>query len=165
LSLMWRKLGGLPAWLASFKWSQPGKVNWLQGQNLVMALAVVALLLVVVPVTLSGYLNYNDFGGELMEDLHETVGELFLWLVLAHLALIAGLSVLRRKNQALPMLTGRTPGAGPDLVKSNKRWLAALVLLGVLTYWGWEWQQSPAGLLEEPAADAMFQGGGYKSDH
>ena len=160
LSLMWRKLVGLPAWLASFKRSQPGKVNWLQGQNLVMALAVVALLMVVVPVTLSGYLNYNDFGGDLMEDLHETVGELFLWLVLAHLALIAGLSVLRRKNQALPMLTGRTPGAGPDLVKSNKRWLAALVLLGVLTYWGWEWQQSPNGLLEEPGADAMFQGGG-----
>jgi hypothetical protein len=88
-----------------------------------------------------------------MEDLHETVGELFLWLVLAHLALIAGLSVLRRKNQALPMLTGRTPGAGPDLVKSNKRWLAALVLLGVLAYWGWEWQQTPAGLLAEPVAD------------
>ena len=165
LSLMWRKLVGLPAWMASFKWSQPGKVNWLQGQNLVMALAVVALLMVVVPVTLSGYLNYNDFGGELMEDLHETVGELFLWLVLAHLALIAGLSVLRRKNQALPMLTGRTLGAGPDLVKSNKRWLAALVLLGVLAYWGWEWQQSPAGPLAEPNADAMFQGGGYKSDH
>jgi cytochrome b len=165
LSLMWRKLVGLPAWLALFKWSQPGKVNWLQGQNLVMALAVVALLLVVIPVTLSGYLNYNDVGGELMEDLHETVGELFLWLVLAHLALIAGLSVLRRKNQALPMLTGRTPGAGPDLVKSNKRWLAALLLLGVLTYWGWEWQQSPAGLLEEPGTNTVFQGGGYKSDH
>ena len=165
LSLLWRKLVGLPAWLASFKGSQPGKVNWLQGQNLVMALAVVALLLVVVPVTLSGYLHYNDFGGELMEDLHETVGELFLWLVLAHLALIAGLSVLRRKNQALPMLTGRTPGAGPDLVKSNKRWLAALVLLGVLAYWGWEWQQSPAGLLAEPSADVIFQSGGYKSDH
>jgi len=144
LSLMWRKLVGLPAWLASFKRSQPGKVNWLQGQNLLMALAVVALLFVVVPVTLSGYLNYNDVGGELMEDLHETVGELFLWLVLAHLALIAGLSLLRRKNQALPMLTGRTAGAGPDLVKSNKRWLAALVLLGMLTYWGWEWQLSLA---------------------
>ncbi len=156
LSLMWRKLVVLPAWLTSFKWSQPGKVNWLQGQNLVMALAVVALLLVVVPVTLSGYLNYNDVGGDLMEDLHETMGELFLWLVLAHLALIAGLSVLRRKNQALPMLTGRTPGAGPDLVKSNKRWLAALVLLGVLTYWGWEWQQSSAGLLAAPHANAMF---------
>jgi cytochrome b len=165
LSLMWRKLVGLPAWLASFKLSQPGKVNWLQGQNLVMALAVVALLVVVVPVTLSGYLNYNDVGGDLMEELHETVGELFLWLVLAHLALIAGLSVLRRKNQALPMLTGRTPGAGPDLVKSNKRWLAALVLLGVLAYWGWEWQQSPAGPLAEPSADAMFKDGGYKSGH
>ena len=165
LSVMWRKLIGLPVWLASFKWSQPGKVNWLQGQNLLMALAVVALMLVVLPVTLSGYLNYNDVGGELMEDLHETVGEFFLWLVLAHLALIAGLSVLRRKNQALPMLTGRIQGAGPDLVKSNKRWLAALLLLGVLTYWGWEWQQSPAGLLAEPGAHTMSQGGGYKSDH
>ena len=142
LSLMTRKLAGLPAWLASFKAGPLLQVNWRQGQNLLMALAVVALLVLVLPVTLSGYLNYKDFGGDLMEELHGAAGELFLWVVLAHLALIAGLSVLRNKNQALPMLTGRTEGAGPDLVKHNARWLALLLLLSVLAYWVWAWQQS-----------------------
>jgi len=32
------------------------------------------------------------------------------------------------------MLTEGTLGAGPDLVKNNKRWLATWVLLGVLAY-------------------------------
>ena len=142
LSLMARKLAGLPAWLASFKAGSLLQVNWRQGQNLLMALAVVALLVLVLPVTLSGYLNYKDFGGDLMEELHGAAGELFLWVVLAHLALIAGLSVLRNKNQARPMLTGHTEGAGPDLVKHNARWLALLLLLSVLAYWVWAWLQS-----------------------
>jgi cytochrome b len=142
LSLMARKLAGLPVWLTSFKAGSMLQVNWRQGQNLLMALAVVALLLLVLPVTLTGYLNYKDFGGDLMEELHGAAGELFLWVVLAHLALIAGLSALRNKNQALPMLTGRTEGAGPDLVKHNARWLGLLVLLSVLAYWVWAWQQS-----------------------
>lgn len=158
LSLMARKLAGLPAWLASFKAESPVQVNWRQGQNLLMALAVVALLVLVLPVTLSGYLNYKDFGGELMEELHGAAGDIFLGVVLVHMALIAGLSALRRKNQALPMLTGRTEGAGPDLVKHNARWLALLVLLSVLAYWTWEWQQSPDGLLSPSSIAAMRQG-------
>jgi cytochrome b len=158
LSLMGRKLVGLPAWLASFKSVPVTQINWRQGQNLLMALAVVALLVLVLPVTLSGYLNYNDFCGELMEDLHGAAGDIFLGVVLAHLAMIAGLSALRRKNQALPMLTGRTEGAGPDLVKHNARWLALLVLLSVLAYWTWEWQQSPDGLLSLSSIAAMRQG-------
>ena len=56
------------------------------------------------------------------------------------------LSLLRRKNQASPMLSGRTEGVGPDLVKHNRAWLAGLLLLAVLAYWSWEWQQSPRGL-------------------
>ena len=158
LSLMGRKLAGWPAWLASFK-SVPAKpIQWRQGQNLLMALAVVALLVLVLPVTLSGYLNYNDFGGELMEDLHGAAGDILLGVVLAHLAMIAGLSALRRKNQALPMLTGRTEGAGPDLVKHNSRWLALVLLLSVLAYWTWEWRQSPDGLLNASSIAAMRQG-------
>ena len=148
LSLMWRKVAGWPGWLASFKRTQLGswrQVNWRQGQNLMMALAMVAMLLLVAPLTLSGYLNYNDLGGDVMEELHELVGNALLGLVLGHVGLVALLSVLRRKNQALPMLTGRTPGAGPDLVRHNARWLAALLLAAVLGYWAWEWQQQQAG--------------------
>ena len=104
-----------------------------------------------VPLTLTGYASdhsWGDFlGGDWVNELHDWFGEAMLAIVLLHLALIAGLSLLRRKNQALPMLTGRTPGAGPDLVKKNRRWLAAALLLAVLAYGAWEWQQSPHGLI------------------
>jgi len=152
LGLMWRKLAGAPAWLRSLTQSRSlAGINWRQGQNLLMALAVVALLLLVVPLTLSGYATYNDWGdflgGDWLEEVHEFFGEAFLFVVLAHLALIAGLSLLRRKNQALPMLTGRIDGKGPDLVQKNRAWLATLLLLAVLAFGAWEWQQSSHGLI------------------
>ncbi|MEZ5701044.1 MAG: cytochrome b/b6 domain-containing protein [Burkholderiaceae bacterium] len=152
LGLMWRKLSGLPAWLASLRKARSlSDVPWRQGQNLLMALAVVALLALVVPLTLTGYATFNDWGdvlgGEALEALHEFLGNTLLLVVLAHVALVIGLSLLRRKNQALPMLTGRLPGPGPDLVKHNRVWLAWLLLAAVLAYGGWEWQQSPRGLV------------------
>jgi len=107
----------------------------------------VALLAAVLPVTLSGYATYNDWGGDWLEELHELAGNTFLWLVLAHLAMILALSVLRRKNQAIPMLTGRIEGVGPDLAQRDHGWLALLLLAAVLAFWTWQWQQSPNGLL------------------
>ena len=152
LGLLWRKLAGAPAWLRSLPQAASlRQVNWRQGQNLLMVLAVVALLVMVVPLTLSGYATYNDWGdflgGDWVEDVHEFLGEAILFVVLAHMGLIAVLSVLRRKNQALPMLTGRIPGPGPNLVQKNRTWLAALLLLAVLAFGAWEWRQSPSGLL------------------
>ncbi len=147
LSLLWHRVGGAKAWLSSLKPGAPGKVNVRQGQTLLMALALVALLAVVVPVTLSGYATYSDWGGEWLEDLHEFTGEVFLWLVLAHLGLILALSLLRRKNQALPMWTGRVEGTGPDLARRNHAWLAVVLLAAVLTFWIWQWQDSANGLL------------------
>ena len=147
-SLMWRKLSSLGPWLRSWRpGPSTGAVNWRQGQNLLMALAVVALLALVVPLTLSGYATFNEWGGEWLEELHEAVGQAFLLVVLLHLAAIAGMSVLRRKNQALPMLTGRVPGAGPDLVRHDHAWLAGVLVLAVAAFWSWEWQHSPNGLL------------------
>ncbi|UCU97733.1 cytochrome b/b6 domain-containing protein [Acidovorax radicis] len=152
LGLLWRKLAGAPAWLRTLPQARSlQQVNWRQSQNLLMTLAVLLLLALVVPITLSGYATYNDWGdalgGDWIEDVHEFFGEAMLFVVLAHLALIAGLSVLRRKNQALPMLTGRIDGTGPDLVPKNRTWLAALLLIAVLAFGAWEWQQSPNGLL------------------
>ena len=163
LGLLWRKLTGLPAWLRSLRSaSSPSSVNWRQGQNLLMAMAVALLLVLVVPLTLSGYGTYNDWGdvlgGDWLEELHEFFGETFLMVVLGHLALIAGLSVLRRKNQAAPMLTGRIEGSGPDLVKHNRAWLAGVLLMAVLAYWAWEWQQSPQGLVTPQALSSLTIG-------
>jgi hypothetical protein len=128
----------------------------------------VALLALVVPLTLSGYGTYNDWGdvlgGDWLGELHEFFGEAFLFVVLAHLALIAALSLLRRKNQALPMLSGRVEGSGPNLVQHNRRWLAALLLIAVLAYGAWEWQQSPKGLVSEQALSSLTSGDHRGSD-
>ncbi len=148
LAQMGRRLTGLRAWFPSMIGrSAANRPDWRQGANLLMALAVVVMLATVVPVALSGYATYNDWGGEWLEELHEFAGEAFLWLVLLHVALLLGLSVLRRKNQALPMLTGRVAGAGPDLARRNHSWLALLLLAAVLAFWVWQWQDSPNGLL------------------
>jgi cytochrome b len=162
LGPMLRKLNSAPAWLRSVAHAARQRtiqgINWRQGQNLAMALAVVALLVMAVPLTLSGYGTYNEWGkslgGDWLEDVHEFFGETFLAVVLGHLALITGLSLLRRKNQALPMLTGRIDGAGPDLVKSDRAWLAALLLTAVVAFVAREWQQSPAGLIPAPGVSA-----------
>jgi cytochrome b len=163
LGLLWRKLSGWPNWLRSAR-SAPSlsAIPWRQAQNLLMALAVVALLVLVLPLTLSGYGTYNDWGdflgGDWLEEVHELLGEAFLWVVLAHLALIAGLSLLRRKNQAAPMWSGRVDGPGPSLVQHNRRWLAALLLLAVLAFGVWQWQQSPNGLVSARALSSLSAG-------
>jgi cytochrome b len=169
LSLMWRKLGSAPAWLRSLPEARSiSGINWRQGQNLLMALGVIALLLLVLPLTLSGYATYNDWGdflgGDWLEDLHEFFGEAMLAVVLAHVALIAALSLLRRKNQAQPMLTGRVEGAVLDLAKKNHAWLAAVLLLSVFAFGAWQWQQSPNGLIPSTAWSGGGSGHGQDGD-
>jgi len=155
LGQLLRKLGSAPAWLRAtvqgLKNGTAQGTNWRQGQNLLMALAVAALLVLVLPLTLSGYGTYNEWGdflgGDWLADVHEFFGNAFLAVVLGHIALVAAFSLLRRKNQALSMLTGRIEGAGPDLIKHNHAWLAALLLAAVLAFISWQWQQSPQGLM------------------
>ncbi len=158
LSLLWRKLAGAPDWVRStagkLRTGALTSVNLNQGGNLLMALAVVLLLALVVPLTLSGYATYDEWGGDWLEDVHEFFGNAMLTVVLAHLALIAALSALRKKNVALPMWSGRVKGAGPDLVQKNRSWLAALLLAAVFAFWVWQWQQSPRGLLADKAVSS-----------
>lgn len=169
LGLLWRKLAGWPAWLRAVR-SAPSMsaINWRQAQNLLMALIVVALLVMVVPLTLSGYGTYNDWGevlgGDWLEEVHAFFGEAIVFVVLAHLALIVALSLLRRKNQAATMWSGRVDGPGPSLVQKNRRWLAVLLLMAVLAYGAWEWQQSPNGLVSARSLSSLAAGDGHEPD-
>lgn len=152
LGVLWRRLAGVPAWLRSLLAARSfSAVNWRQGQNLSMALAIVSMLVLVVPLVLTGHGTYNDWGdalgGDRLEEAHELFGDAFLMLVLAHVALIAMLSLLRRQNHALPMITGRARGNGPNLVRHNRAWLAGLLLLAVVTLGAWQWRDSPRGLI------------------
>ncbi len=160
-----RKLGAAPLWLrntaAALKAGAWAQVAWRPGQNLLMATAVLAMLALVLPLTLSGYATYNDWG-DVFEDVHGFFGNTFLAVVLGHLGLIAALSLLRRQNQAAPMLSGCVAGPGPDLVKRPLRGLAVVLVLAVLAFGAWRWQQAPQGLVPgwgtPPAGEAGAAG-------
>lgn len=157
LSALLGKLRGLGAWLKGLGHGLANglggvQASWRQGQNLYMALTVVAVLLAIVPVVLSGYVTYQEWTGEWMEEVHEFFGNFMLAAVLAHIAGVVVLSLLRRRNLATPMLTGRVEGAGPDLIRSNQGWWAIVLLAAVVSFWVWQWQASPQGQGEGVAA-------------
>jgi cytochrome b len=170
LALLWRKLASMLPWVKSVQTAVQGEmharpappVNWRQGQSLFMALAIMVVLLTVLPLTLSGYASYNDWGdflgGDWVANVHDFFGNTMLMVVLAHIAAVVGLSLLRRKNLVAPMLSGHMDGAGPDLAKRNHVWLGVLLLVAVLAYWTWEWQQSPHGLIPLQSIQAVLRG-------
>ena len=148
LSALWRKLQGVPAWLDSLKAGRPAG---RQAQNLLLAFGVAALLALIAPLTLSGYAVYQEWTGEWLEEVHEFFGNAMLLLVLAHVGLIVVLSLLRRRNLVAPMVTGRSDGSGPDLVRRPHGLLALALLAAVLAFWTWQWQSAPAPLAGQPA--------------
>lgn len=169
LALLWRRLIGAVAWLRTLPAAtSPATINWRQGQNLAMALAIAAMLALALPLAVSGYGTWNEWG-DALEDVHEALGDALLAVVLAHLALIVLLSAWRRQNQALPMLTGRVAGSGPDLVRRNRAWLAGLLLLAVLAFGAWQWQDAarrPASAGDGASmADPHGHGAGRASRH
>jgi len=161
LSVLWRKLHGLPGWLKGFKAGAP---NGRLAQNLLLTLSVVILLALIAPLTLSGYGAYNEWTGGWLEEVHELFGNALLAVVLAHITLIGGLSVLRRKNQVTPMLTGRVEGTGPDLLKGDHSTVATLLLAVVLVFWAWQWQRASEVSSGAGHAAAVLQGGGLEQD-
>ena len=152
LAPMWRRVAAWPAWLGALRTAvlslksgtapaaalaatKTGPLG--QTSNLARATATAVLLLLVAPLTLSGYAAFNEWGdvfngAELLEEVHGFFGETLLLVVLAHMGLIVGLSLWRRKNQALPMLTGRVPGKGPHLVPQQRVGLAVALGVAVL---------------------------------
>ncbi len=134
------KLRGLPGALAELR---QGRVTGAPVQNQAMALVVIGLLCALALVTASGWLVWIEWTGDWMAEIHESIGEILLVGVVGHVALVVGWSLLRGRNLAAPMLSGKVPGRGPDLVTHNRRWLAGLLLAGVLGFWLFQFQQAP----------------------
>lgn len=97
LGLLLGKLSNTGAWLGqcaqAIRTRSLSPLNWRQGQHLLMATAVVATMALVLPVTLSGYASFNDWGGEWLGETHEAVGELMLYAVLSHLGALLALGI------------------------------------------------------------------------
>jgi cytochrome b len=147
-----RRTQGLWTWLAALH--RPGRagLDGRTGQNLALGVTVVLMMAAVPLVVASGHALSVDWGGDVMEEVHEALVHLLLGLVLVHLGLLALVSALRGRNLALPMLTGRVAGPGPDLVRRPRRGLALLLVLAVIAFGAWQWQSAPQDLLPSRSA-------------
>lgn len=146
LSVLWARLKTMAAWLDALR--QVRTLSALRasgqaGQKLLMGWAVVLTLLLILPTVLSGYVVWIEWGGEWLEEVHEFFANAMLLAVLVHVGWLVVMSWLRRKNQALPMLTGYVPGRGPDTAQRNYGFLAAVLLACVLAFWLWQGLSAP----------------------
>lgn len=107
----------------------------------VLPLSMVALLLCAPIVVGSGYVTYFHGLGAWGEDIHESLASAMVLLASGHVGAVVFLRWLRPEHPLRPMLTGRVPGQGPDLVKHNGAAAAIALLLLVLGFWVWQAEQ------------------------
>ena len=160
--LVWGLLGTRYARFAQFVRGPQAVVQYLVslrsaapqhhiGHNPAGALAIVLILLAGSALTLSGWANYNEVGGNWVEEFHEVLGNGMLLLVGVHIAGVIVSSRLHRENLVRAMLTGRKTGAPSEGIARSYGWLAAVLLATVLGFWFSQWRSAPA-----PASEAVL---------
>jgi hypothetical protein len=158
LGALWHRASGGLGWLrTAVRDLRAGRwPAWRQAPSVLMGGVLLALLVVLPLVAASGYATFAEWGGDMLAELHESLANGALGLVLLHLAMVAAIGLMRRQNPALPMLTGRVPGRGPDLVPRQRWVIAALVLVGAVAFGAWQWSVvQAAGGGDRPAAGEL----------
>lgn len=106
------------------------------GHNPAGGWAIVLLLSLGILTGLAGWALYNDFGGHLLEELHEGLATAMLVVVFIHIAGVFSGSLLHGENLVRAMLTGRKEGPA-DAAIASARPFAAVVLLAWVAVAGW----------------------------
>lgn len=104
--------------------------------NFVRVLTTSSLLILSVPLLWSGHVLYVS-SSSWLEEVHGFAANTMLLGVLVHLFLLLGGSVARGTNLAAPMLHGKVPGSGPDLVSASRLWLAIALMLTSCAFGFW----------------------------
>ena len=122
-----------------------GQAEHHVGHNPAGALAIVAMLLLTAFSVGSGWAVYNEFGPELLEELHELSGNGLMALVVVHVFGVIVASRLHHENLVRAMVSGYKPGPADEGIRRAWHGLAVVMLVAVATYWIWAWQAAPPG--------------------
>lgn len=114
------------------------------GHNPLGGVAVVMMLGLTVLVALSGYANYQEWGGDVMEALHEAMANLMLAVVFVHIAGVLIGSVVHRENLVRGMVDGRKQGTAADAIARAHKGVAAVLVFAVVGFWYVQWTEAPA---------------------
>jgi len=106
------------------------------GHNPAGGYAIVLLLGLVLLSGASGWLTYQEMGGEWLEELHELAVHAMLVVVLVHLGGVFIGSIAHHENLVRPMFTGMKSGDQTDRIASARP-IAALTLLAWASTVSW----------------------------
>lgn len=107
------------------------------GHNPAGGWAIVLLLVLGILTGLTGWANYNDLGGNLLEELHEGLAATMLTVVIVHLIGVASGSLLHGENLVRTMITGCKSGLPEQAIPSARPIAAALLLIWVAAASWW----------------------------
>lgn len=113
-----------------------GRAPHAAGHNPAGGWAIVALLALGLLSGASGWLTYNEIGGEVFGELHEGLATAMLVLVLVHLAGVVVGSLAHRENLARAMFTGLKRGTADEAIL-GARPFAAIALAGWVALCAW----------------------------
>jgi cytochrome b len=105
------------------------------GHNPAGSWVIYGLLLLGVLSGVTGYVTYNELGGEAFEELHEAFASAMLALVTLHVGGVIVSSLLHRENLVGSMLSGYKSGEALQGIR-NARWLTGTLLVaGAMAVW------------------------------
>lgn len=107
------------------------------GHNPAGSVAIWVILGLAVLTGASGYLTFNEIGGDVLEEAHEVFANAWLLVVFAHVAGVVVESLLHHENLAGAMVTGYKKGEAAAAIRSSAVGVGALVLTAVLGFWSW----------------------------
>lgn len=105
-----------------------GDASQYAGHNAAGGWAIVALLTLGLLTGASGWLTYQDMGGEWLEEVHEALATGMLAVAAVHVAGVVVSSLAHRENLLRSMLTGLKQGR-PDEAIANARPLVLVLLI------------------------------------
>jgi cytochrome b len=119
-----------------------GRPQHFIGHNPAGALAIVALLVLGAATAASGWAALQEVSGELWEEIHETVANLMLTLVLLHIAAVIASSRLHHENLVASMFSGEKAGQPEQGLRRGWHSIGWLLLLAVAAFWWLQWKMS-----------------------
>lgn len=146
--LLWGIVGTRHARFAGFVRAPGAVVAYLRGllarqpvhaagHNPAGAWAIVALLVFGLLTGASGWLTFNEVGGEMFEELHEGLATAMLAVAGLHVAGVIIGSLAHRENLVRAMFTGRKFGAAGEAIAGARLWAVPLLLgwVAVCAWW------------------------------
>lgn len=137
--LVWGVVGTRHARFASFVRGPGSVLDYLRGlisgrplhttgHNPAGGWAILALLALGLLTGASGWLTYNEFGGEFFEEVHEALASTMLAVAVVHVAGVIVGSLAHRENLVRAMLTGIKQGAANEAIAGARLWAVPLLL-------------------------------------